>query len=431
MTAHTSGIGRPAPSLLTWPREHSNLDDVRNYTARRIFKLAAMLTTPICQMHKSYFMPLIIPYLYPKSPFNTVRKTIEYTKALLLLIGGSLPTLMGIGLRGLACSIQEHPWTYVRGTSQGKMTLSNDEQGRKYLKLLTWNICGLETGHAIGSGGVMPWKEIVSDGKNRIDKVITALKEEQWDVICLQETLSTDVAEYIITQFEGEFAECYFNIAPGACKVNSGLMVISRFRIENPEFRKFRSDELAPGISHQGSNKGCFAFDVCTTTGKIATIFTSHFGHSRIPDKAANTTPEQIRLREEEENGRGRQLKATLEMMSQDRSTCPKILTGDLNDNEEGLSESLQRILEGDKNKKSLIDYWNRLKKGTGRSDGEFSWGGEGLFSPVASGPVNLDHTWVLNATIKTILNNTGYKPDQFNIEATSDHRGLFSHVYI
>ena len=79
-----------------------------------------------------------------------------------------------------------------------------------------------------------------------------------------------------------------------------------------------------------------------------------------------------------------------------------------------------------------------RFQKGDQFGDALKTWGGDEFCAQLVgkrvSGPLNLDHTMVLNGTacsIETNLVETGYDPAVFKEGVLSDHGGLFSKITV
>ena len=412
----------------------------RNQAAMIIFKTASYLTDPITMAHANYKFTWMIDALYPEAykVSNYGRIAFLYLKTSMLAMTGILPALGAIGLRAIAKKILTEDWTYLKGSAEEKTSFSSetDQEGRAFKSLthLSWNICCVGAGYPISDGGVMPWSY-------RIEAIANKVKEQDVDVVCLYEVLDFHSALSLYSRLKDSYIHFYFNIGPRAVGVSSGIFVASRFSIENPEFHLFSKEKLAGRSTF--ANKGCFGFDVCDTSKRVS-ILASHFSHSEIPQKSASTTELEEKSLKEEEDSRGYQLKECINMLLNRKRRLhhdldiPTLLTGDLNDDIEGLSTSLNRIMTGEtlKEQEEIKRYWEDLQKGNGYDVEKFgpTWGGDGLRAQIKKEPiseaVNLDHSLILNAQIVTFPVETGYDAWKFTRTALSDHRGLKSTIH-
>jgi endonuclease/exonuclease/phosphatase family metal-dependent hydrolase len=88
--------------------------------------------------------------------------------------------------------------------------------------ILTWNICGLEGGFGLSTGGVGGWKE-------RIDAILKVIRERNPDIVVLQEVQSFDLSCALYRRLKDLFSHCYYNLGIHPVKSQSGLMVFSKF----------------------------------------------------------------------------------------------------------------------------------------------------------------------------------------------------------
>lgn len=364
-----------------------------------LFEIASYLTDPVCKSHEYFRRIQVVEALNPKAIAiaNLARK---FFLCLGLVIFASLAvvtTLPGIAFRSVGSHLQKNPYIHVQGDSEPKI-LPPDHS----FSLLTWNICCVGAGYAISDGGVVPWSF-------RIDAIIDKIVEKNADVNCLYETFDTKSAFYIYEKLKQHgYNHFYFNIGPKAIGVSSGILVASKYTIQNPEFTQFPQDALVGRAKNAA--KGVFGFDLESSRRQFARIYSTHLQHSEQPEFPTD----------EEIEARKRQMQIIIDKVNtvRDRSV---IVTGDLNLDDKEYNASL----------------WHaRFQKGDDFE--EKTWGGDefcaSLVDKPVSGPLNLDHTMILNGTARSIhtqLLQTGYNSAVFNEKALSDHCGLLSIIQI
>ncbi|HPE84750.1 MAG TPA: endonuclease/exonuclease/phosphatase family protein, partial [Chlamydiales bacterium] len=82
--------------------------------------------------------------------------------------------------------------------------------------------------------GMPPWPD-------RIDGVIAKIQEVDPDIICLQEVYSNLAARYLIKKLRSSYAVFFYDVNPKWIGLNSGLFVASKYPVENPTYRPFKS----------------------------------------------------------------------------------------------------------------------------------------------------------------------------------------------
>jgi endonuclease/exonuclease/phosphatase family metal-dependent hydrolase len=182
----------------------------------------------------------------------------------------------------------------------------------------------------------------------------------------------------------------------------------SKYNIKNLEFSPFPQDTLVGRTKYAA--KGVFAFDLESRGEHFARVYSTHLQHSEEP---AFPTSEEVEARK-------RQMQIILDKVNTVRDRC-LVVTGDLNldDDEYRASSWCHRFQKG--------DLFGALDK---------TWGGDEFCARMVgkqvSGPLNLDHTMVVNGTVRSIstsLVETGYDPTTFKEGALSDHAGLLSRI--
>ncbi len=370
--------------------------DVSSRVASAAFRAASLLSDPLCTAHELFRRIQLVTVLHPSA-----HRVTNYARALFLCaqLGicattAILTTLPGLALRSLGVCMQKEPFMYVHGEIPDKQLVENNT-----FSLLSWNVCFPPAGYSISDGGVLPCSF-------RINRVIAKISETDADITCLYEVMDIRTALYICNQLKHQYAHFYLNIGPRAVGVSSGLMVASKYAIDNPEFTPFPLHALVGRTRHM--TRGVFGFDLKNQTKHFARIFTTHLQNSR-----ASASPT-----ETEQTARHKQMTCIAGKVAEvGKRQLAVVLTGDLN--------------MGDEEFRQWSTCFDRGMPFQG-----FTWGGDKFCinlvgDPVASGPVNLDHTAVAKgtATIRTALIETGFEGTEFRPKALSDHAGLWSQI--
>lgn len=373
------------------------LDDV----ASGLFVAASYLTDPVCRVREFYWSVQTVDALNPEAYAisNAVRKAALGAGIVGWASLALFTTLPGIALRSLAAYLQKNPFIYVHGDAQDK-TLPLDGS----FSLLSWNICCVCAGYSISDGGVVPWEQ-------RIDAIIDKILDTNADVNCLYETFDAKSAFYIAERLKQKgYNHIYFNIGPRAIGVSSGILIASKYKIAGVEFTPFPQDALVGRTKN--ASKGIFAFDLESCGESFARIHSTHLQHSE----------ESLFPTEEEVEARKKEMQIMMDKVCAVRDRCI-VVTGDLNlDDDEYNSSSWQHYFQ----------------KGDAYYDPDRTWGGNEFFALLkgerVSGPLNLDHTMILNGTarsISTSLVRTGFNAAMYQPEALSDHEGLLSIIRV
>lgn len=358
-----------------------------NDGCRSAFQIASCLTDPVCRAHESFWRARIVD--------AAVRKCFLYLAAVSFAVLALFTTLPGVALRGAAARLQNRPFLFEHGAAAKSLPES------KIFTLLSWNICCVAGGYPITDGGVAPWRD-------RIDRVIDQIVSKDADVNCLYETFDTAAAMLIAEKLkERGYAHIYYNIGPKAIGLSSGILVASKYKIDNPEFDLFPQDSLVGRTKNAA--KGVFAFDLASRGGNFVRIFATHLQHSEEPQFP---TPEEIKARR-------KQMEIIVSKVDQARGKC-LVVTGDLNLDDREFAVS------------SWQGGFDRGEPFPGET-----WCGDAscarLVGKRVSGPLNLDHTMFARGTaqwIATVLAWTaGYDPSRF--QGLSDHEGLFSWIKV
>lgn len=373
-------------------------DKLLNQVALSVLQVGSYLTEPLCKARECYYRIHIVDALNPQgSQFSNLMQKVMFAVS---MCGwgflGALTMLPGIALRYLAVHLMKHPFIALQGESADQ-TLPPDRS----FSLLSWNICGINSGFSITSGGVLPIAY-------RIDEIINKIVEKNADVNCLYETFDVNTALYIREALKKKgYTHFYLNIGHKPIGVSSGIFIASKYSVKNSEFTPFPEETLLGAAKY--SEKGVFAFDLESQGQSFARIYSTHLQHSEEPQRPTAV----------EFDVRKKQMQIVVDKMNGIRDRCI-VLTGDLNlDDDEFQAYSWQHRFHKE-------DHFNGMK----------TWGGDRFCSTLVgrppSGPVNLDHTMVVRGTarsIRTTLLETGFDGTVFKASALSDHEGLFSRI--
>ena len=362
--------------------------------------MGSLATDPICKAHQLYRSQQTLKPLYKNS------SDIKIAQIRAAMLGGigfygivGMPLgIFGIACRKIASMLLERPFIHIRGNAPEKTLLD------KKFSMLSWNICAVGGGYTISDGGVLPWPQ-------RIDTIANEILKHDTDIVCLQETIDAGSWVALVERLRQRYAHFYVNMGNGSL-VHSGLFVASKAPVSNPEFTAFPLSMLY-GRSKQ-SGKGFFSFDLEGASKPIASIVLSHLGHSEAPEFPEEGEVEARRLQME-------MIAQKVEQIAKDRAI---VVTGDLNMDDLELSQISSRDL---------------FTKGNIKSDTQKTWGGDEFCALLVgdkkvSGPLNLDHTLLLEGTAKSIATRyfpTGFDPKVYQSSASSDHEAGLSEIIL
>lgn len=266
------------------------------------------------------------------------------------------------------------------------------------LSVLTYNVCGLFDETPLIFGGVLPWKQ-------RIERIVQTIESSEADVVCLQEVFDEELEEALYERLKEKYASFYTMIAPrylgfkpSTYGVRSGLMVFSKFPVDNARFDTISAEN--PYV-----NRGLFSFDVA---GKVR-IATTHL--------AAFRTPKLIKKRLE-------QITTVTELLQSMGEKKPVLLCGDLN-----IAMTSGEPAEQFINEKYKTNYYAETvtqENCTYCDFTNFHW--KENFRPkytILDYILHLKKTPAVDITTKRI-NTWGQLPP---FDAASDHMGLLAHV--
>lgn len=362
-----------------------------------LFRVASDMTDPVCKVHE-FYRKLHLEGTLPEEQSSLANKFVHFVKMTGYAHKAIATTFPAIALRSVATTLGSQPYL----SHVGEAIHSKELPSSKTFSLLTWNVCFVAAGYPITDGGVLPWSE-------RIDRVIDKIVEQDADVNCLYETFDTKSAFYLSEKLkEKGYTHIYFDIGPQALGASSGIMVASKYAIENPEFTPFPDEALVGRAKY--SAKGVFSFDLSSNGSAFAKVFATHLQHSEEPEFPTS----------EEVEARRQQMRVIIEKIQGEEGKAI-VVTGDLNLDDAEFQSS----------------EWQHLFQKGDRFDADLkTWGGDAFCAEMmgkrGSKGLNLDHTMVLKKSVReihTYFVETGFDAEVFNPEALSDHAGLLSKI--
>lgn len=362
------------------------------------YQIASYLTEPVCKSRECYYS------LYATDPdVDMITALAEKIVLVVGLLGWSalsvFSTLPGIALRGGLSWVQGD--TYIHDQKDGPAKALPEN---RTFSMLSWNVCAVSGGYSITDGGVVPWDQ-------RLDRIEKKIIEQDADVVCLYEIFDAKAGFNLSPALRNAgYKHVSFNFGARAVGASSGIMIASKYEIEDLTFTPFPVDSLVGRTKN--CTKGVVGFDLVSNGQKFASVFATHLQHSEEP---MFPTVEEVQARQ-------MQMEIIADKVNQVAGRTV-LVTGDLNldDNEyQGSS-------------------WNaQFDKGDISECTSPSWGGDEfcakLMDKPVSGPLNLDHTMAKVGSVtalETKFVETGYDPTVYSPSALSDHKGLFSRVTV
>ncbi len=279
-----------------------------------LFIAAAKFTRPTCWTHETYVrltMP-IMPGKYDQCSTKVREVALRSLLAVAVMPMAAISAItapIGMVFRFFANVLQHKSFNHAKGDAAEKVAPKN-----KNFSIFSLNTCFIAGGFPLYKGGVTPWRL-------RIDEMVKVIKERDADIICLQEVHDIDAAHRLIKGLKKEYAHFYFNIGAQNIGANSGLMVISKYKLKDPRFVPFDTKDLIGVIKFV--KKGVFACDVQSNNETIGHIFGTHTQHSEDDE---NPTEQELLARKA-------QIDLIKSHMDKIKDKAPIVLTGDLNMN--------------------------------------------------------------------------------------------------
>jgi endonuclease/exonuclease/phosphatase family metal-dependent hydrolase len=145
----------------------------------------------------------------------------------------------------------------------------NDIEEKDTLCVFTCNVCFFDYPLSTFFGGLSSWKK-------RIDPIIEKITAEKADIVCLQEVFSPQASQELYRRLKGSYPNAYLHIGKQSnplpletFNVSSGLLVFSKYPLEEPEFVAFNKRPLLRPY-------GFFHFKVHLPNKAPIHLFTTH-----------------------------------------------------------------------------------------------------------------------------------------------------------
>jgi endonuclease/exonuclease/phosphatase family metal-dependent hydrolase len=421
------------------------------------YKLASHLTDPPCKVREYLVRSQILQDLPPSTYMTSCAESfcsfgrkskfineqflnphhIAHFAERYFLYGGiavfsilsPITTLSGMLLRFAASNLEKERFIHYR-TSLPPKNLKNDSFTHMH-----WNICGINAGFDIETGGQMPIQDdLLPLSENRLYKIGEKILKENPDVICLNEVFDIKDALYLVKTLQDKYSHFVFQCGAKMLGLNSGLFFATRFSIKDIHFTAFPSSFSIGAVRY--IEKGYLSLKAYDENGPIARMILSHLQGS---DESDHPKSEEQLIR-----------KKQIAMILQDvdfHSNENVIVAGDLNlDDEEFLEVNPEFYSQFNKTvdytspdneepRTWLGDHWRTEFR---NRENSFSLLPSNISNPqnqVSEG-INLDHVLVkkqadesLSPKITTTLKSTGYDPKKISRDSLSDHMILLSHI--
>ena len=381
MAALAPTDSRVLPSVLPQTRDILPFSD---RCATALYFAGSILTSPVCTARKLLYESKVINEVYPdaSNAERFARKFFLIASASGCMVLSPF-AILGIGARILAIYMQTEPFRYLKGRGVEK-PLEED------FTMRSWNILGIGAGYNITDGGA-------PSIESRIDRIATDIITKAADLNCLYEVFDIQTARALYRRLADDYTHFYFHMGAKAVGVSSGIMVVSKLKINNPQFHAFSREMLDARGQHSG--KGVFKMGL--GNGRVS-VYSTHLQHSEVCAEPSDG----------EKIAKQAEMAMIVDLMKND-SAGTIVLTGDLN-------TSAQEFREY-----GWTDDF-------GEVDDEPTWGGDMWCSQFAqkqcSPPLKLDYTRIFRGK-GTILDKK-IIPDEFDgtcysYKALSDHLAI------
>ena len=206
---------------------------------RTFLDLSSKCAEPICWTYGLLRYKLVMT-LDPDKFDNATSKVKEIGKRILIAVGAliaftvgiefTLPALLGLGVasrifRAIGFSLQKKGFTHIR-------TSAPEKRIDGLPKVATWNVLGVAGGMHYDHGGVVGFRA-------RLQGILEKIRNEDPDVLVLQEIYDTALAEALIRELGKEYAHIYAHLGKSVMGSVGGLMVFSKcavHRFDNEDF---------------------------------------------------------------------------------------------------------------------------------------------------------------------------------------------------
>lgn len=187
---------------------------------RSFLDLSSKMTEPFCSLWGLLRFRLIAP-LDPQKFDNCTSKMKEIATRVfiglsavlgsLLIVAMPMPILGGAialgtiskALRAIGFALQNGGFTHARGAAPEKEL----DPLNPWIKIMSWNLCAVGGGMSLNHGGVVDWRL-------RLDAIVRRIKNEDPDVLILQEVYDTAFGEALIERLNSNYAHFYLHLGP-------------------------------------------------------------------------------------------------------------------------------------------------------------------------------------------------------------------------
>jgi len=252
-----------------------------------VYTTGQYLTLPLTRVVECFTYVFIRPFLpgrygQSKSKPGEVCHRSLLTAELLVCVPLAIPLgTFGILCRSVAVGLGKEDFTFVRPPSEKDIQIPQVNK-RRALKIRTHNM-GCLPHISPANGLVLPRK--------RVKALLRNLLQGNDDIICLQEVFDVDVCNYLIRKLQNPpqsssvrenkgynwiLADC----DPKPYRLNSGLLIASRYPLENPQFVRYPKRIYEDVLAGKGV-LGCTAILGQNSKGQKykLSIFTTHSQH--------------------------------------------------------------------------------------------------------------------------------------------------------
>lgn len=217
-----------------WGKEYSKLltetiTKIRDRLAISFYSVARFFVNPHWKLTDTWLDTICN---YKNDQTSITQKVLSTTKSVFTTLG-LLPFALGGLVLGQACHfsaflLSTNPYIHIKNEANLK-TID------KIRSLLQLNCCLTAGGFSKLFGG------IVLSNDDRVLKIAEMIKQNDPDLVCLQEVSDIKDAFKLYNELSNKYGDFYFNIGstPFILQNNSGLFVASKMALENPEVHSF------------------------------------------------------------------------------------------------------------------------------------------------------------------------------------------------
>ena len=207
---------------------------------RSFLKVSSYMAEPSCMIYGLLRYRLVAP-LDPKKFENCDKRTQEVAFRVLIVLATVLafPLVLGalaLGavskiFRSIGFFLQKGGYTYVQGARAEKILDREDPRA----KVTTWNICAVAAKMSLDHGGVIDWRK-------RLDGIVQKIRDEDADVLVLQEVYDIGCAELLAQKLLSDYAHFFIHLGPNALGSNGGCFVATKCAVHHFSHTSFKNN---------------------------------------------------------------------------------------------------------------------------------------------------------------------------------------------